>query len=650
MATLLMLDGFEHGRAAAGSAGVFDSVFGSPGNVTSPARTGARALEITATGSQEYVSYTIAAGNRVITQAVYIRFAALPTGAGVTDQLIQFVNSGGNGLLQYSVDDNQFRVTNGTNSALGGPTLAVDTWYRIVVEYDTSGANAVIRATVDGGTEFSASTARAAADTTAARLGTGGSQTYTAYYDDWLISVTDGDYEEIEGWTSHQIESLIPNSDGTHNISASGNFDSFTGTAFSNSTTNGNTFIGHRPLQAANTADQVIRQDVIAASDYMEFGLENLADNTKSVAGVRAYATHVESSATGNSAHEARLLLSDNTEVLTTGSLAVIDSSEDPGTTLTIRKRMTIAPSGGWDGTKVDGSKFRIGFNDVAADSNFIDLMLEVAQFVVAGDATATPSTVAATAAVPAPSAQGAAQTSPSTVAAVGAVPAPTARSDNTASPATVAATTAVPVPTARGAASTSPTTVAATASVPAPTTQSAAVTTPLTVAAIGAVPAPVASGGAGGDGTANPATVAAVAAIPASIARGAAIIGPTTVGAVAAVPAPIARGAARTTPAQVAAVAAVPAPTASSSGQANPVRVAAVTTVPAPTVRGAGVASPFTVAAIATIPAPSFPGLVDLVFITEGDADATSTYLEGDGGAAGSIEGDALVGAGLEG
>jgi hypothetical protein len=212
-------------------------------------------------------------------------------------------------------------------------------------------------------------------------LGPDDAVTVTFYADDWLIATADGDYEEIKGWTSHSVQSLIPSADGTHNITTLGDFDSFTSTAFSNSTTNGNTFIAHRPLQLANTAEQVIRQDLGATTNYMEFTLENLSAGDSTVEDVRTYGTHVEASTTNASLGEIRLLLSDDTEVLTTGSLSVVNSTEDPGITINLRKRMAIAPAGGWDTTKVDGLKVRVGFGDGVPDVNFIDCMVEVALF-----------------------------------------------------------------------------------------------------------------------------------------------------------------------------------------------------------------------------------------------------------------------------
>lgn len=381
MATILMLDGFEHGDASTTTAiRVPDAITGAPSIVTTPVRTGARALKINPTSTQQQWSYTTA--STTVVMSFYVRFATLPT----ADIQLAHVVSTVNMYLWFLNTNDKFGVSVTTSGAVeGGPTIVVDTWYRIDLEFDTTTNTFSVKCQVDGGTEFSDTGASTSANITAARLGNTSAETFEAFYDDLLISVTAGDYPI----GAHSIEGLIPSSDGTHNITTSGDFDSFTGTAFSNSTTNGNTFIGHRPIQVANTADQVIRQELGTTANYMEFGMENLSDNTLPVLAARAYACHVESAASGASLGEARLLLSDNTEVLTTGSISVINSTEDPGTTVTLRKRMTIAPSGGWDGAKVDGLKARVGFADNAPDVNFIDFMVEVALGVAAAPGTA---------------------------------------------------------------------------------------------------------------------------------------------------------------------------------------------------------------------------------------------------------------------
>jgi hypothetical protein len=382
VATLEKLDGWEHGRTVTGAAGVHDNGAGTVAISTTTVRTGLRSVRFNPSAAASKLGYTVA-GN-IVTASFYVWFATLPTND--TSELFLFANAtSGNGRLLFDNTTGKLELA-GANFAAGvqgGPVLATGQWYRVTIEYDTSATPAVLRCIVDGGTEFTnSSNAITPANSTSAAVGsTSTSSTYDAFFDDWILSITNGDYEEISTWASHEVESLIPTADGTHNIGTSGDFDSFTGTAFSNATTNGHTFIGHRPLQAANTADQVIRQELGTTAHYMEHTLGNLTDNTKAVAGVRAYATHVESASAGASLGEARLLLSDGTVVLTIGSIDVINSTEDPGLNVTIRKRMTIPPSGGWDGTKVDGLKARIGFADNAPDVNFIDFMVEVAQY-----------------------------------------------------------------------------------------------------------------------------------------------------------------------------------------------------------------------------------------------------------------------------
>lgn len=378
MATLNIVDGFEHGKTGTGTNGAYGGQSGSPTIVTTPVRTGLRSMEIATSAATEDVGYTGFTAT-IMATAFYLRFATIPS---ALVKLLRFLNANGSGYLRIN-SSGQLSIIAGAGTAvdLGSP-LSTNTWYRVVMEYDTSTGTATFRAKLDNGTEATATNAQASANNTECKLGTDAAVTYTAYFDDWIISITDADYEEISGtWTAHSVESLIPSSDGTHNITTSGDFDSFVGTAFSNATTNGNTFVGHRPLQMLNTADAVIRQELGTTANYMEFGLENLSAGTDSPVDVRTYGAHTEAASAGASLGEMRLLLADNTEVLTTGSISMINSTEDPGLSVVLRKRMAIRPTGNWDRTKVDGLKVRLGFSDNAPDVNFIDCMLEVALF-----------------------------------------------------------------------------------------------------------------------------------------------------------------------------------------------------------------------------------------------------------------------------
>ena len=103
---------------------------------------------------------------------------------------------------------------------------------------------------------------------------------------------------------------------------------------------------------------------------------------------------------------------------------------------------------------------------------------------VASGNGTATPSAIALTVTVPAPTASGGAVTSPAAIARTVTVPAPTATGGGTSSPAAIARTVSVPAPTSvTGGANTTPTAIARTVVVPAPTASGGATTSPAAIA-----------------------------------------------------------------------------------------------------------------------------------------------------------------------
>lgn len=375
--TAYKVDGFEHGIYTTYT---YDAAAtGTPTAVTSNQRSGARAMNINPAATTEFVSYNTAF--TIVTVAFCIRFTTLPTATGAVIARIR--NTNGNLILDWLEPNDQLRIKAGTGTAVvGGPAMTTGVYYRVVMEYDTSTGTATARCVIDNGTEFSATGSQTTLANTDVSLGATSSSTFDAIYDDAFISVTDGDYEEIKNWKNWEVLSAIPSSDGTHAAFASGDFNGFTTPSFTSASTNVWDNIDHRPLQAADTANNVVAQTVNSSTLYAEVVFEDPANTYTNVGGVQTYAGYVMASATGSPNGEVRLLLSDNTEVLTTGSISMIDSTDsDPGIVVTGRKRAAIAPSGGWDVEEVDGLKARIGFNGINADMHFIDLMLEVLFF-----------------------------------------------------------------------------------------------------------------------------------------------------------------------------------------------------------------------------------------------------------------------------
>lgn len=370
MATLDRIDGFEHGNTAAAAGGVYGGFSGAPVNVTTPVRTGNRALEISMAGVTEDIGYTGFAST-IIATGFYLRFATIPS---ALVKLCRFLNANGSGYLRIN-SSGQLSIIAGAGSAqnLGSP-LSTNTWYRIVLEYDTSTGTATFRGKVDNGTEATATNAQVSANITELKLGTDAAVTYTAYFDDWIISITDGDYEEIGGWASHSVEGLLPTADGAHNTVGANELEyTGTGTDITDASTDVWTLVDDVPLDTA-LSDYV--NDVgTSATAYVEVTFADLAAGTDEPQAVRAYGVDADSTGTGTSAAISRVLLSDNTALSPDLRL----STDDPGITTTVRKKMLTAPGGGWTRTNVNGLKARMGFGDGAPDVRFSSFMLEVA-------------------------------------------------------------------------------------------------------------------------------------------------------------------------------------------------------------------------------------------------------------------------------
>jgi hypothetical protein len=372
---VIYADSWEHGRAAA-TTNLYAAVGTTQAISTSTVLHGTRSLRVNpANAATGHVNRNFT-GDDTITVVVYVNFATLP---GDASGVLEFINASGAIVVRYRTGTGKFELNGGGGAAAFGPVLSTGVWYRITLKIDTTANPGSATAAVNGLNPTTISISQAAATITGIRCGRSSNTTGATdqFYDSLIVTDALADYDFFLG-RDHKVEALIPNSDGSHNIGSSGDFDSFTTTAFSNSTTNGNTFIGHRPIQFANTAEQVIRQDLGTTSNYMEFGFENLSADGYTPLGVFALAVHVESATSASANEIARVLLSDGTAV----SPDVILSTNDPGTTVTLRSTMLTAPAGGWGDTAhavIDGLKGRVGFGDNNPDANFIDFMLQVA-------------------------------------------------------------------------------------------------------------------------------------------------------------------------------------------------------------------------------------------------------------------------------
>lgn len=241
------------------------------------------------------------------------------------------------------------------------------------------------------------------------------------------------------------------------------------------------------------------------------------------------------------------------------------------------------------------------------------------------GDATATPTTVAAAGSLTGPTVTADALHVATEVAAPSSLAAPTVTADALMTPATVDVAASLAAPTITLSATATPVTVPAPADLPTPTVTAGALTTPALLDIPPDVPAPNVDIGV----TATPATISVAPDVPAPTVTLSATATPATVDAPASLTAPTVTADALTTssttvdvpndvPAPVISVGAdasatviqppadVPAPTITLSATATPAAIGPPADVPVPTVTADALATPATVAAPASLATPT--------------------------------------------
>jgi hypothetical protein len=369
MPTLTQINGFEHGLATSGVPGVFDTIVGTPAIVTTTPRTGVRCLECSSSAATESAAHNIGGTVAVFGFALYIP-NALPT----ADMFLAMLVTGGtiDCALKFRNSDDRLILSNHTSGeVVAGPVIAADTWYWIDGRLTVSANPFTCDWAVDGVAQTQWTGAAAATTITSIHLGwRSNAQTLTVRYDDLIFGVTSGDYP----FGPHSVERLLPTSDGTHNTVGANQIEqSATGTDITDATTDAFSLIDDAPLDVAVT--DYINDVGTSATAYVEILFEDLPAGSDVPVDVKGYQVDRDSTATGTSAAHSGLLLADDTAV--TPDLRL--SSDDPGTTITTRKKMLARPTGDWDRTKVNGLKARLGFGDGAPDVFFASLMLEVA-------------------------------------------------------------------------------------------------------------------------------------------------------------------------------------------------------------------------------------------------------------------------------
>lgn len=245
-------------------------------------------------------------------------------------------------------------------------------------------------------------------------------------------------------------------------------------------------------------------------------------------------------------------------------------------------------------------SIYNVGWEEGAFDGTYDDYYLRFGDVA----ATASPSTIATTSTVGAPTTQVGATFTPATIVTTSGVGGPTLAVGATSTPTTVATVTTVGSPSVQTGSTSTPVTIATTSTVGGPTLVAGATPSPTVIVTTSTVP----SVGVQTGSSTTPATVATTSVVGSPTVAVSAVSTPSTIATVTAVGAPtvIVAGDATVSATSIATVSAVGSPDVQTGSQVSATAIATTSSVGGPTLQAGAVPTPSTIATTSTVGAPT--------------------------------------------
>lgn len=409
------------------------------------------------------------------TLSIWVR---MPSGApGTNSVVLTLRDSGGNQLagVRFSTTGT-IDARAGTGTFDTGPSITDGNWHRLDLWADTScttfgGTTWGITWAVDGSSQGTATQGtHVATNMESIQLGSStGSHNAIVEFDDAVLTNDGTDYP----LGSHEITFFVPTSDvGTSVYGTNGmEVGRTSGTPATGTDLNGTTVEAWPLLDDWPTtgADWVQENGVPITTEHADVGFDDHPDPGTIVA-VRAIAALNSSGGTANNGIIRVRDASDN-------ELGTIYSGDMSDTEQRYQAVMVTEPGGGW-ATDFGGIKVAMGFSTTQGSVprwHAVGLMVATAS----QDANATPSTIAAVAALTTPTVTANASATPSTIAGVAAIATPSIAADAKTTPETIPAVVDIPTPTIGSVtdANATPATIQALVAIPTPSIQVTSVT-----------------------------------------------------------------------------------------------------------------------------------------------------------------------------
>lgn len=374
MPTPVWITGFEHGVVPTSSgSGLATNISGSPAIDSTIKNTGNYSLKIVATGGGTACNVRKNHIPTNIQTAVARAYIYIPTGGlpSANSTLVGWQIVTAATTVGFNVSTGGLaRAQVGSGTAVVGPSITLDAWHRVDIKVIITGTTWTMDWSFDGVAQTQATLAGQATNDSLQGLRLGSSSTtatYTAYFDDVILSETGADYPIGPGGT----ELLVPDGAGTSNAGTNV-MEEANGTD-----ANSSSYQALNSVPMGNSTNY-IKQSANGNSNYIGVTFGNIVSNHSSIIGAMALLAYTSATTTSNTG--GCIVSKDAFSSFTTlwGQQSALADYSDGSTGSPFWKSAIIA--GAVDDSTVNALEARLGYSDDTSPNPYwLDIGVEVA-------------------------------------------------------------------------------------------------------------------------------------------------------------------------------------------------------------------------------------------------------------------------------
>jgi hypothetical protein len=347
----LWMTGFEHGFVSASGGGQFSSINPGGGTIaadSSVTRSGGYSLQIADSSVLSVSNAQFTVSSSTVVARFGIRLNSLPGSANLA-----FIDAGTDLVFGYNNGSQKFELTSGSTTVPASSTVSAGTWYLIDLKASFAANPNTASWQINDVAQTGLSSA--VASSTAVAIGWGSTtsilQTYTANYDDILVSLNASDYPFGDG----RILKLNPVAT-TYPVTSFQDHDS--------TPLDANSWQNIDDLPMTTTTDYI--KQVATDLGYVQVDFNNPGECVKAVFATLAYSNTTAGANNGK------------TSIFDGGTERIVFSGDMNTTAITYKSAYIAPASSPWTETTINGVVARIGYStDVSPTPEWHALALE---------------------------------------------------------------------------------------------------------------------------------------------------------------------------------------------------------------------------------------------------------------------------------